>query len=303
METCTKLSERVLSLEESKTAQDLVIKRLKLRVKKLEKKKKNARTPQPLPRGLFKVRVEEDLMTRFRLLLHRLVLKGSHIVKNINLKISWEFLVQLRLFSTAEESASTASASMPVSTVGMIQEVNIPSPVEVKDKCKGKMEEFEDEQTKRTKLQQEQDRLEWKNIRARVKANEELAQRLQAKERNKNSEVDQAKMLEDLINHRKRYFATQKAEAKRNKPMTQAQQRAYISTYIKNIGSYTLKQLKNLSFNEIKKLFETTMKIVNTFVPIETKVRGRASELGAGSSQATTTDSAKVGSSKRAVEA
>nr|GEZ04768.1 hypothetical protein [Tanacetum cinerariifolium] len=60
METCTKLSERVLALEELKTAQDLVITRLKLRVKKLEKKKKKARTPQPLKRRLFKVRVESS---------------------------------------------------------------------------------------------------------------------------------------------------------------------------------------------------------------------------------------------------
>ncbi|GJY12410.1 hypothetical protein Tco_0381719 [Tanacetum coccineum] len=66
-----------------------------------------------------------------------------------------------RLFSTAEELVSTAGASMPVSTTGMVQEVNIsiPSPVVIKDKGKGKMEESEDEQIKRTKLQQEQDRL------------------------------------------------------------------------------------------------------------------------------------------------
>ncbi|GJT43401.1 hypothetical protein Tco_0952116 [Tanacetum coccineum] len=36
--------------------------------------------------------------------------------------------------STAEESVSTAGASMPVSTAGMIQEVSIPSPVATKDK-------------------------------------------------------------------------------------------------------------------------------------------------------------------------
>ncbi|GJR45415.1 hypothetical protein Tco_1313518 [Tanacetum coccineum] len=173
-----------------------------------------------------------------------------------------------RLFSTAEESVSTAGASMPVSTAGMVQEVNIsiPSPVVVKDKGKGKMEESEDEQTKRTKLQQEQERLgheaavrlqeeldeeerqrmarvheaaqsfteeEWENIRARVEADEELSRRLQAEERNKYSEVDQAKMLVDLINQRKKYFAAQKAEAKRNKPMTQAQQRNYMINYIK----------------------------------------------------------------------
>nr|GEV05349.1 retrotransposon protein, putative, Ty3-gypsy subclass [Tanacetum cinerariifolium] len=41
------------------------------------------------------------------------------------------------LFSIAEESVSTAGASMPISTAGMLQEVNIniPSPVAVKDKA------------------------------------------------------------------------------------------------------------------------------------------------------------------------
>ncbi|GJU62493.1 hypothetical protein Tco_1244328 [Tanacetum coccineum] len=242
-----------------------------------------------------------------------------------------------RLFSTAEESVSTAGASMPVSTAGKVQEVNIsiPSPVVVKDKGKGKMEESEDEQTKRTKLQQEQERLgheaavrlqeeldeeerkrmarvheatqsftkeEWENIRARVEADEELSMRLQAEERNKYSEVDQAKMLVDLINQRKKYFAAQKAEAKRNKPMTQAQQRNYMINYIKHMGSHTLEKLKRYSFDELKELFETTMKNVNTFVPIETEDKGRALELGTRSSQATIINYAEVRSSKRAAE-
>ncbi|GJZ86405.1 hypothetical protein Tco_0658015 [Tanacetum coccineum] len=51
--------------------------------------------------------------------------------------------------------------------------------------------------------------------------------------------------------------------------MTQAQQRTYMCNYIKNIGSHTLQQLKKLSFDEIKELFETTMKRVKDFVPIE----------------------------------
>ncbi|GJS37250.1 hypothetical protein Tco_0535632 [Tanacetum coccineum] len=177
--------------------------------------------------------------------------------------------------STAKELVSTTGVSMPVSIARMVQEVNIsiPSPVIVKDKDKGKMEESEDEQTKRTKLQQEQERLgheaavrrqeeldeeerqrmarvyevaqyfteeEWENIRARVEVDEELSKRLQVEERNKYSEVDQAKMLVDLINQRKKYFAAQKAEAKRNKPMTQAQQRNYMINYIKHMGSHTL---------------------------------------------------------------
>ncbi|GJT85184.1 hypothetical protein Tco_1066901 [Tanacetum coccineum] len=58
----TSLTKRVLALEEAKTAQDRVINRLKLRVKRLEKKRK-ARTPQPMKRRLFKGRVETSTDT------------------------------------------------------------------------------------------------------------------------------------------------------------------------------------------------------------------------------------------------
>nr|GEW37943.1 hypothetical protein [Tanacetum cinerariifolium] len=142
-----------------------------------------------------------------------------------------------RMISTAKELVSTAGASMLVCTVGMV------------DKGKGIMEESESDVTK-TKRQQEQERLE---------------------ERNKYSEVDQAKMLVDLINQRKRYFAEQKAEAKRKMPITQVQQRTYMSNYIKHMRSYTLKQLKKLSFHEIKELFKATMRSIKDFIPIESE--------------------------------
>nr|GEY31362.1 hypothetical protein [Tanacetum cinerariifolium] len=113
---------------------------------------------------------------------------------------------------------------------------------------------------------------EWENIRARVKADEELTQRLQAEERNKYNEVDQAKMLVDLIN--------------------------------KKIDILLHKKLKQrgYSFDKLKTLFETTLRRVNTFVPMETEDRGRASELAAGSSQETITDSAEVRISKKATK-
>ncbi|GKD16717.1 hypothetical protein Tco_1205875, partial [Tanacetum coccineum] len=54
---------------------------------------------------------------------------------------------------------------------------------------------------------------EWEDIQARVKTDEELAQR---------------------------YFAAQRAEERRNKPPTKAQQRTYMSNYIKHMRSHTL---------------------------------------------------------------
>nr|GEV93690.1 hypothetical protein [Tanacetum cinerariifolium] len=263
----SRVSERVLSLEESTTAQDLVIKRLKLRVKKLEKKKKKARTPQPLKRRLFKVRVgsfakenldEGDPSKQGRREVHSQeyqpedqlkVVSAAKVLADATRKNVQTYTKRKRavstgsggistassLFSTAKESISTTGASMPVSTVGMVQKVNIPSPVAVKDKGKGKLEESKDEQSKRTKLQQEQDRLGYE---AAVRLQEELDE----EERQRMAKVHKAAQSfteeewESIRARRKRYFAAQKAEAKRNKPMTQAQQRAYMSSYIKNMG-------------------------------------------------------------------
>ncbi|GKC01228.1 hypothetical protein Tco_0987364, partial [Tanacetum coccineum] len=77
-------------------------------------------------------------------------------------------------------------------------------------------------------------------------ADKELAQKLQAEERGKFSEVKKARLLVEMINERKRLFAKQR-----------------------NMGSHTLQQLKKLSFDEIKELFETTMKRVKDFAPME----------------------------------
>ncbi|GJW95656.1 hypothetical protein Tco_0175328 [Tanacetum coccineum] len=60
METCTSLTKRVLTLEEAKAAQDRVITRLKLRVKKLEKKRKE-RTPQTMIRRLEFDELDDDM--------------------------------------------------------------------------------------------------------------------------------------------------------------------------------------------------------------------------------------------------
>nr|GEZ73579.1 hypothetical protein [Tanacetum cinerariifolium] len=57
-----------------------------------------------------------------------------------------------------------------------------------------------------------------KDIQDTIEANEELALRIQAEEREKYSEAEKARLLVDLINQRKRHFAQQSAEERRNKP-------------------------------------------------------------------------------------
>ncbi|GJS68291.1 hypothetical protein Tco_0682856 [Tanacetum coccineum] len=116
-----------------------------------------------------------------------------------------------RIISTAKEIVSTAGASMPVSTAGIVQE-STSSPKASKDKGKAIITKSEPERTT-TKLKERQERAGYEatirlqehldeeesqrieNIKARVEADEELTQKLQAEEKDKYSEVDQAKIL------------------------------------------------------------------------------------------------------------
>ncbi|GJZ89780.1 hypothetical protein Tco_0661707 [Tanacetum coccineum] len=101
------------------------------------------------------------------------------------------------LISTSSGGVSTTSRI--VSSAGMIQQVNIiiPSSSATKDKAAIRLQEqLDEEESYRIARDAEgftED--EWEDIRERVKADEELTQKLQAKERDKYSEVDQARML------------------------------------------------------------------------------------------------------------
>ncbi|GKC89212.1 hypothetical protein Tco_1149861 [Tanacetum coccineum] len=114
-------------------------------------------------------------------------------------------------------------------------------------------------------------------------ADEELAQKLQAEERGKFSEVEKARLLVEMINERKRLFAQQRAEQRRNKPMTQAQQRTYIlvpkistgsskrtaETELDHEGSKRQKTNEEQSAKEEKELSEKELQKLMMIVPVE----------------------------------
>ncbi|GJZ35719.1 putative ribonuclease H-like domain-containing protein [Tanacetum coccineum] len=195
--------------------------------------------------------------------------------------------------STAEDFVSTDGASMLVSTAAMDQG-SIPSPIASKNKGKAIMTEFEPKQaTTKLKQRQEiagyeaairlQEQLDEKESQ-RIARDAEVAQRLQeeidASKRQRMAQVHQVAQgftdaeWDDILarvaaDEDLKFFAQQRAEAKRNKPMTPAQQKAYMSTYIKNQeGGYSIKQLKSLSFEQrlkraCQKVFEETAKRQN----------------------------------------
>ncbi|GKB78222.1 hypothetical protein Tco_0945117 [Tanacetum coccineum] len=80
------------------------------------------------------------------------------------------------------------------------------------------------------------------DIQARIDAYYELAEKLQAQEREELSIEEKSKLLVELMDKRKKYFAKLRAEEKRRKPLTQAQKRKQMSTYLKNMAGYTLKE-------------------------------------------------------------
>nr|GFC23840.1 hypothetical protein [Tanacetum cinerariifolium] len=75
-----------------------------------------------------------------------------------------------------------------------------------------------------------------------------------------------------LLKKRRKFFAAKRAEEKRNKPPTQAQQRKIMCIYLKNMKGKKLIDLKNKSFEFIKKMFDRAFKRVNTFVDYRTEL-------------------------------
>ncbi|GKA46487.1 hypothetical protein Tco_0739370 [Tanacetum coccineum] len=63
-----------------------------------------------------------------------------------------------------------------------------------------------------------------------------------------------------------------KAKARRNKPVTQAEQRTYMSTYLKNQGTWKLTQLKKLTFAELKEEFKKLVRRIESFVPKDSEI-------------------------------
>ncbi|GJT93848.1 hypothetical protein Tco_1082693 [Tanacetum coccineum] len=110
---------------------------------------------------------------------------------------------------------------------------------------------------------------------------EELAQRLQAQEQEELSDAEKATLFVQLLEKRRKHFAVKRAEEKRNKPPTQAQQRKIMCTYLKNMEGKKPKDLKNKSFDSIQKMFDRAFKRVNTFVDFRTDlVEGSSKRAG-----------------------
>nr|GEY54089.1 hypothetical protein [Tanacetum cinerariifolium] len=90
------------------------------------------------------------------------------------------------------------------------------------------------------------------DIQAMIEAHEQMASRLQSKEK--------SKMLVQMIAERKRFFAAQRATEQRSKPPTKAHIRNRMCTYLKIQSGYKHNQLKGRGYDDIQKLFDKAYK-------------------------------------------
>ncbi|GJX92984.1 hypothetical protein Tco_0347570, partial [Tanacetum coccineum] len=275
---CTNLLNRVLALETSKTTQDLVIKKLKKKVKSLEKKQR-ARTPGM---KLFKIGTSR-----------RKSLDKENVSKQgRNLKIRPMF----EKFSAASASVTTSGVSIstteprtpPTTTTNAFEDEDLTIAQELIKMRSQKVKEKEvalrdmeasarsttilltiafrdvEESTRSTTIlptidpkdkgkgimiareraaQEEASNasliLEFDDVQARMDADALLAVRLQEEEREQFSIDEQARFLVETIAEKKRF---------------------------------TYNQLKNKSLEEIQKLYEREQKWINDFVPMDSEM-------------------------------
>nr|GEU99645.1 hypothetical protein [Tanacetum cinerariifolium] len=132
------------------------------------------------------------------------------------------------------------------------------------------------------------------NTQAIMDTDYEIAARLQEEEIGELTIEEKSMLFVELMDKRKKHFARLRAEKINSKPPTKTQKRNQMCTYLKNMANYKHNQLKNKSFKKIQMLFNNTMKWIESFVPMDTKLVKGSEKAAEGS------EKAKEGSSKKA---
>ncbi|GJU81300.1 hypothetical protein Tco_1283665 [Tanacetum coccineum] len=135
---------------------------------------------------------------------------------------------------------------------------------------------------------------EWDNVQAMMDVDYELAARIQAQEHEELTIEEKSKMFVELMDKRKKLFLQELEQ--RRKPLTKAQKRNQMCTYLKNMAGFTHNHLKNKSFDEVQKAFNKTMSWIASFVPMDSEVVKGSKDRVEGS------ETRAEGSSKRAGE-
>ncbi|GJS46186.1 ribonuclease H-like domain, reverse transcriptase, RNA-dependent DNA polymerase [Tanacetum coccineum] len=185
------------------------------------------------------------------------------------------------LLQEPSESITTTTTTIPSKDKG--KGIMVEEPLQMKKKDQISFDEQEAirlqaEFDEEVRLAREKDEAnvalieEWNDIQAKIETDYELAQRLQAEEQEELTVDEKATLFQQLLEKRRKHFAAKRAEEKRNRPPTRAQQRSIMCTYLKNMAGWKPKDLKSKSFTNIQELIDKAFKRVDTFVDFRTEL-------------------------------
>ncbi|GKE59899.1 hypothetical protein Tco_1510266, partial [Tanacetum coccineum] len=160
-------------------------------------------------------------------------------------------------------ATTTTTATIPTSRKGIvITELEPKKPLKKKDQISFDEQEaiklqaeFDEEET----LTREKDEAnvaltdEWDDIQAKVDADYQLAQRLQAEEQEQFTPKQKTTLFKELLEQRRYYFAAKRAEEKRNKPPSKTQQKKTMIPYLKNMEGSSKRAGDELELEVTKK--------------------------------------------------
>nr|GEW25352.1 hypothetical protein [Tanacetum cinerariifolium] len=171
-------------------------------------------------------------------------------------KMLIDTVVDAAQVTTAIVDVPVSAAETIVTTAPTITAESTNKNVKVQDKGKGKAKLIKEPEVPKKRKHQ-------------IKADEELAKQLQAKIDEENRI---AREKAQKVEERRKFFAAKRAEENRNRSPTKAQQRSLMCTYLKNMGGWKPRALRNKSLAEIQELFDKAMKRINTFADFRTEL-------------------------------
>ncbi|GKA13182.1 retrovirus-related pol polyprotein from transposon TNT 1-94 [Tanacetum coccineum] len=198
--------------------------------------------------------------------------------------------VKANVVEESSVSVSAASIKVKIQDKGKEKTIKPEKPLKKKDQISFDEEiasKLQAEFDKVERLAREKDEAnvalteECDDIQAKVDADYQLAQRLQAEEQEQFMTEQKATLFKELLEQRRKNFTAKIAKENRNKPPTKAQQKKTMITYLKNMEGWKHKDLKSKDFDSIKELFEKAFKRVNMFMNYRTDlVEGSSKRAG-----------------------
>ncbi|GJU28019.1 uncharacterized mitochondrial protein-like protein [Tanacetum coccineum] len=274
MDLCTKLSNRVLDLETTKTAQAKELASLKKRFKKLERKRKSKTLRM---KRLFKIgRAKQVVSSKDKGLGDQEdASKQERKIAKIDADAEVTLIDETQrrnddnlIFDTGvldeQETLIEIKAAKPKVRGVMIQEpseftttTTTTTPTASKPSHdKGKEKMIESEEPLKMKL---------KDQVLFVENDYELAQRLQAKEQEELSTEEKSKLFQQLLEKRRKHFTAKRVGERISKLPTKAQQRSIMTPYLKNMG-------RIVGIKSFIRLFGITAALIKVIVAQEERV-------------------------------